>query len=43
VYSSRYEKDEETSSSRKIQGKKGKAPMDNLDVEAPEYSGIRVT
>jgi len=29
--SSRCEKDEETGSSRKIQGKKGKAPMDDLD------------
>jgi len=38
--SSKYEKDEETSSSRKIQGKKGKAPMDDLDVEAPEFGGI---
>jgi len=38
--SSRCKKDEETGSSRKIQGKKGKASMDDLDVEVPECGGI---
>jgi len=35
------EKDEEVSSSRKIQGKKGKASMDDLDGKAPE-SGVTI-
>jgi len=36
----RCEKDEETGSLREIQGKKGKASMDDLNGEAPESSGI---
>ena len=38
--SSQYDKDEEVGSSRKIEGKKGKAPMDDLDGKAPEFSDI---
>ena len=38
--SSRCEKDEEIGSSRKIQGKKGKAPMDDLDGQAAQSLGI---
>jgi len=38
--SSRCEKDEETGSLRKIQGNKGKAPIDDLDGKAPESGGI---
>ena len=40
VNSSRCEKDEEVGSSRKIQGKMGKAPMDDLDGKEPESDGI---
>jgi len=36
----RCEKDEKIGSSRKIQGKKGKAPMDDLDGKALESNGI---
>jgi len=38
--SSRCQKDKEIGSLRKIQGKKGKAPMDDLDSKAPESGGI---
>jgi len=38
--SSRCEKDEEVGSSWKIQGKKGKAPMDDLGSKAPEFSAF---
>ena len=34
------EKDEEVGSSRKIQGKKSKAPMDDSDGNVPESGGI---
>jgi len=40
VDSSQGKKDEEVSSSRKIQGKKGEPPMDDLDGKAPESGGI---
>ena len=38
--SSRYERDEKVCSSWKTQGKKGKAPMGDLDRKAPESTGI---
>jgi len=37
---SKWDKDEETGSSRKIYGKKGKAPMDDLDGKALKSDGI---
>ena len=40
VNSSSCKKDEEIGSSRKIQGKKGKAPMDDLDGKTPKFDGI---
>ena len=38
--SSRSKKDEEVGSSRKIQGKKAKDPMVDLDGKAPDFGGI---
>jgi len=40
VNSSQCKKDEEVGSSRKIQGKKGNAPIDDLDRKAPEFGSI---